>query len=82
MNSANRYYLNRFRDAYRQAVIGEHGRLSFESLFCIFDVRHTVLLAQLSASSAMYCISDPPRPHDGTSSNRRPVLHLQQREGA
>jgi len=24
VNSANRYYLNRFRDAYRQAVIGEH----------------------------------------------------------
>lgn len=23
VNSANRYYLNRFRDAYRQAVIGE-----------------------------------------------------------
>ena len=25
VNSANRYYLNRFRDAYRQAVIGKEG---------------------------------------------------------
>lgn len=24
VNSANRYYLNRFRDAYRQAVIGKN----------------------------------------------------------
>ncbi len=30
----------------------------------------------------MYCISDPPRPHDGSSCNGRPVLHLQQRERA
>lgn len=29
VNSANRYYLNRFRDAYRQAVIGK------ENLACI-----------------------------------------------
>lgn len=27
VNSANRYYLNRFRDAYRQAVIGAYAGL-------------------------------------------------------
>lgn len=41
-----------------------------------------MLNAQPGASSAMYCISGPPRPHDGPSSNGRPVLHLQQRERA
>lgn len=39
-------------------------------------------IAQPGASSAMYCISASPRPHDGPSSNRRPVLHLQQRKRA
>lgn len=30
VNSANRYYLNRFKDAYRQAVIGKERKgLSF-----------------------------------------------------
>lgn len=41
-----------------------------------------MLKALPGASSAMHCISGPPRPHDGPSSNRRPVLHLQQRERA
>lgn len=32
VNSANRYYLNRFKDAYRQAVIGkERKSLSLKS---------------------------------------------------
>lgn len=37
VNSANRYYLNRFKDAYRQAVIGkEHKGLSLK--FVILSV--------------------------------------------
>lgn len=55
VNSANRYYLNRFRDAYRQAVIGEDknildliGRCEFVYLVLIWTSPHPLFTPQIS----------------------------------
>lgn len=47
VNSANRYYLNRFRDAYRQAVIGTTTQL------CMLTVSRSCTNAGLSPADLM-----------------------------
>ena len=44
VNSANRYYLNRFRDAYRQAVIGKETNKTNNSTFVYHHASVSLLL--------------------------------------
>lgn len=67
VNSANRYYLNRFRDAYRQAVIG----MEKQTDICCINAQVPSLTDSSESFSFTY------RPNDGLASNRRPLLHLQ-----
>lgn len=70
VNSANRYYLNRFRDAYRQAVIGMEDS---SYIYCMYVSVPILSQTQpLIGSSASPC-----RPNDGPASDGGPLLHLQ-----
>ncbi|XP_074687509.1 phosphatidylinositide phosphatase SAC2 isoform X2 [Strix aluco] len=61
VNSANRYYLNRFRDAYRQAVIEkEHEALHKENLRS-----HQELISQLLQSYMKLLLPDDEKFHGG-----------------
>lgn len=71
VNSANRYYLNRFRDAYRQAVIGMEKQAD---VICVsvHMLSQNRSLIDSSESSASLC-----RPNDGPACDGGPVLNLQ-----
>lgn len=53
VNSANRYYLNRFKDAYRQAVIGKSCAQNFVRL-----IRYACVMYSLHVTSEchMTCV--------------------------
>lgn len=57
VNSANRYYLNRFRDAYRQAVIGKD-KTSVKLNYCVCSEASWLYLwlLFLCASSVCLCV--------------------------
>lgn len=72
VNSANRYYLNRFRDAYRQAVIGKKRclRLLFLlgfnklRLFIFLFVYDTDLMMGLPVTEDLYSIFSKEKEHE------------------
>lgn len=73
VNSANRYYLNRFRDAYRQAVIGMEKQTDIIAAYVYLSpCCPKIGLRETSESSASPCRLD-----DGPDSDGGSLLHLQ-----
>lgn len=68
VNSANRYYLNRFRDAYRQAVIGK------EKTGCMLEL---LAVPMWSQNCSVIYSSQSCRLNDGLASDGGPLLNLQ-----
>lgn len=70
VNSANRYYLNRFRDAYRQAVIGRRTNLVVymylypEGLVWFFFLSSADLMMGLPVTEDLYSIFSKEKEHE------------------
>lgn len=70
VNSANRYYLNRFRDAYRQAVIGRRTNIVVymylypESLVWFFCLSSADLMMGLPVTEDLYSIFSKEKEHE------------------